>query len=89
MAFVVGNKTFSSLRDAQAYLDSLQEFGGGGSITPFDTSLLTGSGDRTSTRMFQVPRFEDLPGQDPFRNMADRLFQQFIEIESPLYDFFV
>ena len=52
MAFVVGNKTFSSLRDAQAYLDSLQEFGGGGSITPFDTSLLAGSGDRTSTRMF-------------------------------------
>lgn len=114
MAFVVGNKTFSSLRDAQAYLDSLQEFGGGGSITPFDTSLLTGSGDRTSTGMFtndqemspeefasgvtapafitgssggdafrenliDIPRFEDLPGQDPFRNMADRLFQQFIE----------
>lgn len=42
MAFVVGNKAFSSLGDAQAYLDSLQEFGGGGSITPFDTSLLTG-----------------------------------------------
>ena len=78
MAFVVGNKTFSSLRDAQTYLDSLQEFGGGGSITPFDTSLLTGSGDRTSTRMFtndQEMSPEDIIGPTEDFGVEDSIFQ--------------
>jgi len=71
--YSVGDQTFSTIQEARAYdfetsgtIDNVR------AVTSFDD-------DPFGDDSFEIPEFEDLPGEDSFRNLADSLFRQFIE----------
>ena len=71
--YSVGDRTFSTIQEARAYdfetsgtIDNVR------AVTSFDD-------DPFGDDSFEIPEFEDLPGEDSFRNLADSLFRQFIE----------
>jgi hypothetical protein len=71
--YSVGDQTFSTIQEARAYdFETSGTINNVRAITSFDD-------DPFGDDPFGIPEFEDLPGGDSFRNLADSLFRQFIE----------
>lgn len=71
--YSVGDRTFSTIQEARAY-----DFETSGTIDNV-TAVTSFDDDPFGDDSFEIPEFEDLPGEDSFRRLADSLFQQFIE----------